>query len=115
MAYLGDGEVGRPEQVLGPLDPPTRDVSGGGSAVRRGEEPLEVVLAHPGHGGERLEVERLGVVAVGMVAGPAQVGERVVGHADRAHRRAVSRRRSSDSRCRRAWSRSRREAITAAR
>jgi hypothetical protein len=38
-----------------------------------------VVLAQARDGGERGEVERLGVVEVGVVAGPAQVHQHVAG------------------------------------
>ena len=51
----------------------------GRQPVGRLEQPLEVELAQPGHRGERVEVERLGVVAVGVVAGPAQVHQHVAG------------------------------------
>ena len=112
---LGDGQVGGAEQVLGALDPALGEVGGRGESVRRGEEPLEVVLAHPRDAGERRQVERLAVVPVGVVAGAAQVDEHVARCAECGHRREVSRRRSSASRRSRVWSRSRREAITAAR
>ena len=63
------------------------EVRRGRDPVGRGEQPVEVVLAEPGGRGDRLEVERLGVVPVDVVARPAQVDEHVTGDADgrRAH------------------------------
>ena len=52
VADLGDGEVGRAQQVLGALDPPLADVGDGGEPVDPRERAEEVELAQPGDGRE---------------------------------------------------------------
>jgi len=79
MTDLGDGEVRRAQEVLGPLDPALAEVGDGGEPVDAGERPDEVELAQPGDGRELVEVELVGEAAVDVVAGPAQVDEHVTG------------------------------------
>ena len=89
----------------------------GVSAVRRGEQPLEVVLAHPGdrRPASRGRAARCSAGRRGRGPGAGGPGRRPAPARRVLTGGATSRRRSSASRASRALSRSRREAMTAAR
>src|SRR6476659_1291721 len=76
VADLGHGQVGRTEQLAGTLHPPPGPVAAGGLAVGRAERPDEVLARVAGPGGQRRDVDLLGVVAVDPVPGPAQHPQR---------------------------------------
>jgi hypothetical protein len=80
VADLGHGQVGVAQQVLGPLDPAAAEVPDRGQPVGGLEAPGEVVLRHPGHPGEPVQVKRGRVVLVDVVVGPPQVGQQLHGH-----------------------------------
>src|SRR5216683_8398934 len=71
-ADLGDGQVGRSQQVLGALDAAPGQIRPGSLAVGLGERPREVELGQVRRLRHRVEGEGLGEVAVGEVACPPQ-------------------------------------------
>jgi hypothetical protein len=64
-----------PQEVLRPLDPAAAEVPDRGQPVSGLEAPGEVVLRHPGHLSQPVQVERGRVVLVDVVVGPPQVGQ----------------------------------------
>ena len=81
-AHLGHRQVGGPEQVLGPFDPPF-------GQVRRRRHPVRRTRSSAGSGTSTsprpmpASSDRgLGIVAVDQVAGSAQVHQQVAGHRD---------------------------------
>ena len=74
VADLGHGQVGVAQQVLGPLDPAAAEVPDRGQPVGGLEAAGEVILRHPGHPGEPVQV-RAGPRSAGRCGrGPAAGG-----------------------------------------
>jgi hypothetical protein len=63
------------QEVLSPLDPAAAEVPDRGQPVGGLEAAGEVVLRHPGHLGQPVQVERGRVVLVDVIVGPSQVGQ----------------------------------------
>src|SRR5262245_10946244 len=72
---LRHGQVHRPQQLLGPLDPPPGEIAAGALPVRGTEGPDEVIARVARRTRDRVEVERLGVLGIHQVTGPAERGQ----------------------------------------